>query len=307
MGTVRRLCTAQDEDKRMEYRFRVTEQQDGRSLGSFLRTTAQLSASLLRSLKQTEGGIAVDGVPSKTDRRVWAGETVVIRMREDERLLSPYRVFVPMPYESECLVLYDKPAGMATHPTLNHPDGTLANVYAAHCLDGGLTGGSFRPINRLDKNTSGLVLAAKDRYAAARLSGAVHKSYLAVAEGDIAQDGIIDRPIGREDSSIIRRCVREDGQPSVTEYTVLARGGGHSLLNIVTRTGRTHQIRVHLASVGHPLAGDDLYGGSTGHIARHALHCASMAFRDPLHGRVYAFRSGLPEDMLKLVERLGLK
>ena len=135
-------------------------------------------------------------------------------------------------------------------------------------------------MNRIDKDTSGLVLAAKNAYAAPLLARNVKKRYDAIAEGELPLgEGVIDAPIGRQAESIIGRCVTPEGKPSRTEYTILEADHGLSLAACVPVTGRTHQIRVHFASIGHPLAGDDLYGGSREKIGRQALHCASQTFR----------------------------
>ena len=137
-------------------------------------------------------------------------------------------------------------------------------------------------MNRIDKDTSGLVLAAQNGYAAPLLAGRVEKLYYAVVEGELPLGpGVIDAPIGRQGGSIIGRCITPDGKPSRTEYTILKAENGLSLAACVPVTGRTHQIRVHFASIGHPLAGDDLYGGSRARIGRQALHCARQTFRVP--------------------------
>ena len=167
--------------------------------------------------------------------------------------------------------------------TLNSPGGTLANGYAAWAAAHGHSP-VFRPVNRIDKDTSGLVLAAKNAYAAPLLAGRVTKLYYAIAQGALPLgEGVIDAPIGRRGDSIIGRCVTPEGKPSRTEYTIIREENGLSLAACVPVTGRTHQIRVHFASIGHPLAGDDLYGGSRERIARQALHCARQSFAVPVY------------------------
>ena len=139
-------------------------------------------------------------------------------------------------------------------------------------------------MNRIDKDTSGRVLAAKNAYAAPLLAGGVTKLYYAIAQGALPLgEGAIDAPIGRRGDSIIGRCVTPEGKPSRTEYTIIKEENGLSLAACVPVTGRTHQIRVHFASIGHPLAGDDLYGGSRERIARQALHCARQSFAVPVY------------------------
>ena len=173
-------------------------------------------------------------------------------------------------YEDAFAIVLEKPPHLAVHPTLNYPLGTLANGYAA-LMEARGESPVFRPVNRIDKDTSGLVLAAKNAYAAPLLARNVEKRYDAIAEGELPLgDGVIDAPIGRQAESIIGRCVTPEGKPSRTEYTILEADHGLSLAACVPVTGRTHQIRVHFASIGHPLAGDE-------------LHCASQTFRVPRH------------------------
>ena len=205
-------------------------------------------------------------------------------------------------YESEHAVVLDKPAGMAVHPTLNYAGGTLANAWMG-CLAARGETGVFRPVNRIDCNTSGLVLCAKNAFAAPLLAESAEKWYLALVEGAPPEEkGVIDAPIGRAPGSIILRCVCAEGKPSLTEYEVVRRCGAHTLVKARTVTGRTHQLRVHFAHVGCPLAGDDLYGGSRAHIARHALHCACIRFTEPVSGGAVEVESPLPPDMAALAE-----
>lgn len=225
-------------------------------------------------------------------------------------------IAVQVVYEDAFAVVLEKPPHLAVHPTLNYPGGTLANGYAAWALQQGRSP-VFRPVNRIDKDTSGLVLAAKHAYAAPLLARNVEKLYYAVVEGELPLGpGVIDAPIGRQAESIIGRCVTPDGKPSRTEYTILKAENGLSLAACVPVTGRTHQIRVHFASIGHPLAGDDLYGGSRARIGRQALHCARQSFQVPVyagqpdgirvqvpvreHSTVVTVESPLPQDMKQL-------
>jgi len=289
----------------MVYEFTVGAEYNGKKLGSFLRSSALMSGSLIKTVKFAEDGILVDGETAKTDYILRRGQTVTVSVPASANLLTPSSISVPVVYENEHAIVYDKPAGIATHPTLNYPDDTLANVYAAHLKSSGAQEDSFRPVNRLDKNTSGLVLAAKDRYAAPLLARSSRKEYYAIAEGVLEEDrGRIDEPIARESESIIKRSVQPGGAPSVTEYEVLERFENHTLVRVTPYTGRTHQIRVHFAHIGHPLAGDTLYGGSDGRIARTALHCAILRFAEPVTGREVKVVSQLPEDMKNLLDDL---
>lgn len=197
-------------------------------------------------------------------------------------------------YEDDFAAVVDKPAGLAVHPTLNYPDATLANGWLYRLAGQGRTG-VFRPVNRLDKNTSGLVLLAQNAFAAPLLAASAAKCYLALAEGNI-EPGLhtVDAPIARRGDTIIGRCVRQDGKPSLTKLWALASAGGHTLIACRPVTGRTHQIRVHMAYLGHPLAGDTLYGGHTALIQRHALHCAILTFHDPVTSAPRWFASPAP-------------
>ena len=287
---------------------------EGVLLRSFLRE-CRLSTELLRAVKFHGGGFEADGRPILANQRVFPGQTVSFALPEEpEGCLPDPSIPVRAVYQDFFAVVLDKPAGLAVHPTLNYPGGTLANGYAAWRAARGQSP-VFRPVNRIDKDTSGLVLAAQNTYAAPLLAQHVQKLYLAVAEGELPLGpGVIDAPIGRRGDSIIGRCVTPEGKPSRTEYTILKAERGLSLAACVPVTGRTHQIRVHFSSIGHPLAGDDLYGGSRERIGRQALHCAKQTFFVPAGQKVEdGFRfemplrlepvtveSPLPEDMQAL-------
>ena len=154
---------------------------------------------------------------------------------------------------------------------------------------------AFRPLYRLDKDTSGILLVGKHR--AAVSSAQVEKTYYAVCQGELSGDGTVEAPIALEPGSKIRRCCREDGQPAVTHWQVLASQEGHTLLRLRLETGRTHQIRVHMAHLGHPLAGDDLYGGSRQRLCRQALHCGELSLVCKPLGAGLRLAAPFPEDM----------
>ena len=254
---------------------------EGVLLRSFLRE-CRLSTDLLRAVKFHGGGFEADGRPVLANQRVWPGQTVSFALPGEEGGCEPDpSIPVRVAYQDFFAAVLDKPAGLAVHPTLNYPGGTLANGYAALRRAEGRSP-VFRPVNRIDKDTSGLVLTAQNAYAAPLLAQHVEKVYYAVAEGELPLGpGVIGAPIGRRGDSIIGRCVTPEGKPSRTEYTILKVGGGLSLAACVPVTGRTHQIRVHFASIGHPLAGDDLYGGHRDRIGRQALHCGRQRFLVP--------------------------
>ena len=255
--------------------------QNGVLLRSFLRRCA-VSTELARGVKFRGSGFFADGQPVQANRRVYPGQVVSFELPPEQEGVAPQpEIPVQVVYQDAFAVVLEKPPHLAVHPTLNYPYDTLANGYGAWAAQQGHSP-VFRPVNRIDKDTSGLVLAAKNTYAAPLLAQNVEKLYYAVVEGELPLGkGVIDAPIGRQADSIIGRCVTPEGKPSRTEYTIVKVKNGLSLAACVPVTGRTHQIRVHFASIGHPMAGDDLYGGSRQRIGRQALHCARQVFRVP--------------------------
>ena len=292
--------------------------QNGTLVRNFLRQCA-VSTELARAVKFQGGGFFADGAPVLANRRVYPGQVLSFDLPPEAGGVAPQPdIAVQVVYEDVFAVVLEKPPHLAVHPTLNYPGGTLANGYAAWALQQGRSP-VFRPVNRIDKDTSGLVLAARNTYVAPLLAENVQKLYYAIVEGELPLGpGVIDAPIGRRGDSIIGRCVTPEGKPSRTEYTILKVQNGLSLAACVPVTGRTHQIRVHFASIGHPLAGDDLYGGRRDRIGRQALHCTKQTFRVPEYtevpdgicirtpvsagtGRTVTVESPLPQDMADLL------
>lgn len=266
-------------------------------LEDFLVKDAGVSKRFISRLKRTENGMTRNGILIRTIDTVNPGDTVILSF-EDNSVLEPNpQLCVPVVFENDNLVVFDKPAGMPVHPSIKHQGDTLGNFFAAK-----YPGITFRPVNRLDRDTSGLCIAAKNSYSAAALQNSAEKIYYAAVTGFIDGEGIIDAPIAREKESIIKRIVSAQGQRAVTHYKAIQSGKKYSLLEIRLETGRTHQIRVHFAYMGHPLAGDDLYGGSTEDISRQALHCGSMFFREPLTGEKITVKSPVREDIKKLFD-----
>ena len=286
--------------------FTVPPSAEGSRLGVFLRTQG-VSASCIKAVKHQGEGFYADGNPLHTDQPVHAGQRITFALApEPPTTVTPQPVPFRILREDAFAAVVDKPAGIAVHPTLNHPDGTLANGWLYHLQQQGRTG-VFRPVNRIDKNTSGLVLLAQNSFAAPALAAHVTKCYLALAEGYIAPQTLqIDAPIARRGDSIIGRCVRPDGKPSLTRLRVLGCAGGHTLLACQPVTGRTHQIRVHTSHLGHPLAGDTLYGGHPNLMQRHALHCVSLCYRDPVTREDISCFCPPPRDFERALEICGL-
>lgn len=264
--------------------FVVPSACEGMELRQFLYQCA-VSTDLTRGVKHRGTGFFVDGSPAFTNVRLQAGQRVRFAFPPEEKPAVTPQPEIPLNvvYQDAFALVIDKPAGIPVHPTMGYAGGTLANAYAAWAQKNGESG-VFRPVNRLDKNTSGLLLAARNTYAASLLADHVQKTYYAIAEGEMPLgDGVFDGPIGRAADSIVTRCVTPAGKPSRTEYTILQADNGYSLAACRLITGRTHQIRVHFSHAGHPLAGDDLYGGSREKINRQALHCGKLTFSVPVH------------------------
>ncbi len=283
--------------------FQVTGEQEGRTVGQVLRACG-VSMTRVRSLKRIEGGITLDGEAVYTNHPVRAGQTIAITMPEDERPALPSHWKVNVPYRDDQVIVLDKPAGMTVHPVREYRTDTLANAFAAILAEKG-EAAAFRPLNRLDRNTSGLVAAAMNPFAAAKLSGRVHKEYLAVVHGRLSGRGCIDAPIRRREGFGISREVGQGGQRAVTHWESLAVSPTHSLLRLWLETGRTHQIRVHMRYLGFPLEGDTMYGGEKQTMGRHALHCFRLWFEHPLSGERVEAQSPLPEDMMRFVQDQG--
>ena len=290
----------------MNYKFQVKESENKMRLNIFLRHSG-VSAALIKKLKFLPDGILVNGEKKNTDYMLSAGETVEINTTDEDMDSTVIVQSGPLDivYQDDCCMVVNKPYDVPCHPSFNHPTDTIANYFMGYWREKGQTK-ICRVINRLDKNTSGLVLIALDSHSAEKLKGNVDKTYTAIAQGRCEKDyGIIDRPIARQQESIITRCVREDGQRAVTEYFVRKCDDNFTLADIKLHTGRTHQIRVHFSHIGHPLAGDDLYGGSLEHINRHALHCSRLAFPSPATGEMVDIQAPLPADMAVLEEKIG--
>lgn len=267
-----------------------------KKLGKYLRSECGISAGLLRRLKNSDNGIMLNDVHARSVDTVKPGDTITLEYSECSELEKNPGLCAPIVFENECLAVFDKPAGMPVHPSAKHRNDTLGNLFAALYPDT-----VFRPVNRLDKDTSGLCLVAKDPRAANILQYSCHKIYYAAVHGITEDSGTVDAPIARERDSIITRCVRADGRNAVTHFTKISGNDKYSLLRIRLETGRTHQIRVHMSHIGHPLAGDDLYGGSLADIGRQALHCGEMTFLCPLTNENITVHSEIPEDIKILI------
>lgn len=277
-----------------EISYTVPAEFDGAQAQVFLKSRG-ISRRVLTALKRS-GGLTRGGGTLRTVDAVHAEEVITLRLDGGETSVAANpELSADIVYEDEDVVVFNKPPFMPVHPSQRHHDDTLANLFAAR-----YPGLPFRPINRLDRNTSGLCVCAKNQFAAAALSGSISKVYYAITDGTPPGD-TVNAPIGRLGDSVIERCVTSDGKPAVTHFRKIA-GERRALLRITLETGRTHQIRVHMAHIGFPLCGDDMYGGDCTAISRQALHCGEVEFTLPVSGERITISAPLPEDMAAILD-----
>ncbi len=270
-------------------RFAIGEMEDGMTVEQFLLQHG-VSKRLLVKLKQTPDGIVLDGERARSTAVLAAGQTLVVTPPQTQGGAAS----VPILYEDDDLIVAEKPAGMPCHRSGSHIGDTLEDCIPARPL---------RAVGRLDKDTSGLIVLAKHQLAAAQLHGAIRKTYLAVVGGELTLgDGAVELPLVREAPYEPRQVVDPAGSPARTVYRVVWVGEGYSAALCRLPTGRMHQIRAHFAAIGHPLAGDALYGGDCSHLQRQALHCLRVSFAHPMEeGRELTFQSELPADLRALL------
>ena len=276
--------------------FEITEKDDKKQIRTFLREFG-VSASLLTKLKHTENGITKNGVFAKTIEELSVGDTLTIKIENSGSIARPMCIDIEIPYEDEDIIVLNKPPLLPVHESRNHIGDTLSNFVAYHCGEDM----AFRAVYRLDRDTSGLVLVAKNELAAAKLAGKIKKDYYAVVDGTIENDGVIDAPIARCGDSIIKRKVDKNGETAITEYYPVKSNVNATLVKFNLKTGRTHQIRVHMEHIGHSLLGDKLYGGDCSKIDRQALHCKDIYFTHPITENPMHITCDFPNDMKNLV------
>lgn len=263
----------------------------------FLRKNCKISARLLAALKRTDLGISRNGVLLKATDKIYNGDVIIIKLPQDENRIIPIEMPLDICFEDEHIMVINKPYNMPVHPTHNHICDTLANAVSFYLKEKGVNT-CFRALNRLDKDTTGLVLIAKHSYAAAYLAGNTEKLYTAVCEGFIQNQGMVDAPISiLEGHTIQRTAGTDEGVHAVTHYKPIKFSNGHTMVECTLETGRTHQIRVHMSYISHPLAGDDMYGGSLKYIERQALHCGTISFVHPVSFEKITITSEIPDDM----------
>ncbi len=298
--------------------LQIQAEESGERIDALLaRSVPSLSRSAAQRLLE-QGLVTRSGAPVRKNYRCAAGDEfeVLLPAAEDVPLV-PQEIPLVIAYEDEDVVVVDKPRGMVVHPAPGHPDGTLVNALLWHCGDSlsGI-GGEKRPgiVHRIDKDTSGLLIVAKNDFAHQALSGqladrSLSRIYEAVARGGFREDiGTVDRPIGRHPSDRKRMAVTEkNARPAVTHWEVLTRYAGYTHVRCRLETGRTHQIRVHLASIGHPLLGDGVYGAPCPEkgLEGQCLHARTLKFIHPRSGEPIVVESPLPDYFRDVLARLG--
>jgi 23S rRNA pseudouridine1911/1915/1917 synthase len=264
------------------------------------------------------GSVKINGRDVKQSLRVKADDRIKIIIPEAESISAvPQKISLDIVYEDKDVIVINKPAGIVVHPAAGNPDGTLVNALLFHCKDLSSIGGCVRPgvVHRLDKDTSGLIMFAKNDAAHLELSRQlkdrkVRKIYVALVRGEVrGTSGVIDAPLGRNPVNRKKMAVitsdKLKKREAVTHYKVVQRFKGYTLLELDLKTGRTHQIRVHLAHIGHPIVGDATYSRKSDPLAnRQLLHAQILGFYHPVTGRYMEFKAEMPEDIKEAVGRL---
>lgn len=289
-----------------EYRLVVPAELEGRTVRQAAMHGLGMSGGQFKRAK-FHGSMRLNGLPVLADARVHAGDALALAVPDKENALpQPWAAPLSIPFEDDWFWMVDKPAPLPTACSSRQSGPTLEN--ALYAWAGCPAQFVYRPVNRLDKGTSGLMLAAKNAHAQHLLQQLLHgpdfvREYLAVVEGAPPRDeGVIDLPIAKEDGATVRRVVRPDGKPARTRYRVEARANGRALVRLRLDTGRTHQIRVHMAYLGCPVAGDFLYGGELAALpGRFALHSARLGVRHPVTGEWVERESPLPQALWDLM------
>ena len=272
------------------------------TINSTLQNELKISSRLLYKLIKLNK-IELNHKPCDTRKTGTFGDTITINFdyEEDNSNIIPTKMNLNIIFEDDWLLVVNKPAGIAIHPSVLHYYDSLCNGIKFYFDKIGLKK-KIRPVNRLDLNTSGLVVFAKCEYIQEYLinqmkNNQFKKEYLAVCNGFFdKKSGTINLPIARKENSIIERCISENGQTAITHYEVLKEFDNYSLVKCSLETGRTHQIRVHMSAIGHPLLGDSLYGSISDLINRQALHCFNLQFIHPIYNNDLNFWGDLPND-----------
>ncbi|MGN0164315.1 MAG: RluA family pseudouridine synthase [Candidatus Ornithomonoglobus sp.] len=285
--------------------YKITNNCNGMRVQELLHRELHISGALIKELKKYSDGILLNGAHARTIDPVHTGDELTVNIHDtDSENIEPHNIPLDVMYEDEDILIINKQPGIPTHPSMGHYTDTIANGVMYHYNKNG-EHHMFRAVNRLDSGTSGVMCIAKNSYAHARLgeqlrTHELRRRYLAIVEGETEDEGTIDAPIARAD--FIKRAVDASGQRAVTHYRAIECFGGYTLIELQLETGRTHQIRVHMSYIGHPLLGDWLYGTEDKALfPRQALHSSYLRLLHPVTGAEMEFIPPLAEDMESFV------
>lgn len=297
-------------------RFEFTAEASGDRLDKFLAEAVGESLTRTAAANHIESGAAlVNGKTAAKNYKVKAGDSIVLEIPEAAEVdILPENIPLDIVYEDKDLLVVNKPKGMVVHPAPGHYSGTLVNALMYHCKDS-LSGinGEIRPgiVHRIDKDTSGLLMVAKNDFAHQGLAAQIKKhsftrEYECVVNGAVKEDGTVSAPIGRHKTDRKKMCVTEqNSREAVTHYKVIENLGNYTHLKCILETGRTHQIRVHMSYIGHPIAGDEVYGnGKPKWLCGQCLHAKKIGFVHPATGEYMEFDSEIPDYFQKFLQSI---
>ncbi len=287
--------------------WRITSEDENKNIKGFLHEK-EISKTSLTDIKFKGGFIAVNGNEQTVRYTLKEGDILTIGFPEEipSDGIKGEELPLNILYEDDFLLVVNKPAGISTIPSREHPAGSLANALIGYYQQIGLNA-TTHIVTRLDRDTSGIVLVAKHRhihhlFSKQQKAGMINREYEAIAEGLLTEDyGVIRQPIARKKDSIIEREVNPEGQYACTHYEVIRKYRDFTHIKLRLETGRTHQIRVHMSYLGHPLLGDELYGGKLELLSHQALHCSRISFVHPMTEERLTFMQDLPDDLRKIL------
>lgn len=282
----------------------IPQEYGNRPLLHFMKGEIKLSTYIIRHLRNTPGTVFVNGSHHRVIDNVQAGDKLTLFIPEKTTPPPLWDEPISIIYEDEDILIVNKPSGVSSHPTHNHPNFTLCNAVANYLIKSNNEPAAGRTVGRLDKVTSGVMVFAKNSLSASRLNGNMNKVYNALVWGCPDKEGTIIAPIYRPDMGLTLRTVDERGDHAVTHWRVIEQFSDKAFVEVKTETGRTHQIRVHFDHIGHPLVGDELYGAEQTEFLNHAaLHCKQITINHPISNEEMTFVAPLPEDIKKELEK----
>ncbi|MCX7904758.1 MAG: RluA family pseudouridine synthase [Caloramator sp.] len=290
--------------------FNISKDDAGKRLDNFLKFEKGFSTRLIKKITKNDCAF-INGKTAWADDILKEGDIVEILLKENkEQDIIPEDIPIDIVYEDVDILVVNKPPFMVVHPTKSHQSGTLANA-VMHYFKRTNQNCIVRLINRLDRDTSGLVMIAKSQFAHQAMAkmfekNEVKKEYIAIVKGKMEGKGTIDLPIDRPSLDSVKRCVIEGGQRAITHFEVIDSNEDISIVKLILETGRTHQIRVHLSHIGHPILGDELYGEKSSLIGRQALHAFRLTFNKLRGENKVTCTANIPYDMLDIIKKYNL-